>query len=102
MDALSDASRLENGRSLSYVLDSLSGIRDLGTNFLSMPAVRESAKLFLLGLAIESSRRTLVLAYTQCVDSFFITAEFDERDETFSKWTMSKISETAYLFCFLM
>lgn len=52
---------------------------------LTSPAFRDGARLFLLGGSIESARRLLNFAWAHFIDSFFLTAEFEERDESFSK-----------------
>lgn len=86
MDDISSALPLKPGNetTTTYITDSIFALTNSWFNLLSLPAVRESAKLFIFGVAIESVRRLLMLVYTHCIDMFFITAEFDERDDTFS------------------
>ncbi len=59
---------------------------NLWSFLITSPAFRDGAKLFLLGGSIESARRLLSLGWSRFVDSFFLTAEFEERDETFSEY----------------
>lgn len=63
----------------------LSSFSALWALLLSYPALRDGAKLFVLGGAIEFARRTLMYVWSSFVDSFFITAEFADGDETFSE-----------------
>lgn len=87
MDGISNAlplTILGNETATTFHTSNIFAIPDYWLSLLSLPAVRESVKLFIFGIAIESARRLLMLVYTHCVDMFFITAEFDERDETFS------------------
>lgn len=53
----------------------------------SSPPLREGLKLLLLGGVVEFARRAVGLLWTSFVEFFFITAEFEDRDETFSKQT---------------
>lgn len=68
---------------------------------LTSPAFRDGAKLFLLGGSIESARRLLSLAWSRIVESFFLTAEFEERDETFSEYLFrpSRMTLTTCMRC---
>lgn len=64
-------------------------VASLWTFLLSLSAIRDGAKLFVLGGALESTRRLLSLAWTSVAESFFITAEFEEKDDTFSMFLAS-------------
>ncbi|KLO10871.1 P-loop containing nucleoside triphosphate hydrolase protein [Schizopora paradoxa] len=59
---------------------------------LTSPAFRDGARLFLLGGSIESARRLLNFAWAHFIESFFLTAEFEERDESFT-WIMFWLSK---------
>jgi hypothetical protein len=63
---------------------------------LSYPAIRDGAKLFILGGAIEFARRGLGYLWITIVESFFITAEFADGDETYSE-CFTKISRNRHL-----
>ena len=51
--------------------------------FTSLTALHDWVKLFLLGGLFESLRRLLSVLLHQLTESFFVTAEFDEHDETY-------------------
>ncbi|KAH8113617.1 P-loop containing nucleoside triphosphate hydrolase protein, partial [Phellopilus nigrolimitatus] len=62
-------------------------------NFLiSFPAVRDGTKLFLIGGSLESARRLLFMAWAYLIESFFITVEFEDRDDSFI-WIMFWLSK---------
>ena len=58
---------------------------NLWSFLITSPAIRDGAKLFILGGAIESARRLLTWAWSSFIESFFLTAEFEDRDESFSE-----------------
>ncbi|KAI5120825.1 hypothetical protein M0805_003221 [Coniferiporia weirii] len=70
----------------------LATVSSLWTFLLSFSTVRDGAKLFIVGGALESVRRLLVMAWASFVESFFITAEFEDRDDTFT-WIMFWLSK---------
>ena len=78
----------------------LSSISNIWALVLSYPALRDGAKLFILGGAIEIARRALMYVWTSFLESFFITAEFAEGDETYSKylsfWKTSRWSDLCF------
>lgn len=55
---------------------------------LASPAFRDGVKLFILGGSIESARRLLSLGWNNFVESFFLTAEFEDRDDTYSEFCL--------------
>ena len=60
----------------------------LWATLFSVAAIRDGAKLFVLGGAIEAARRLLSALWTRFIGAFFLTAEFEERDDTFSECSL--------------
>lgn len=54
------------------------------TLLLSFSALRDWVKLFVIGGAIETCRRSAMKIWSTFVEAFWITACFDERDESYS------------------
>lgn len=52
---------------------------------MSFSALREWTRIFVLGALLESGRRLLLVVWESFIESFFVTAEFEDKDETFSK-----------------
>ena len=55
---------------------------------LSNPALREGIKFIVLGGALDAARQTVSLAWTFILSSISVTAEFEEKDETYSVCTL--------------
>lgn len=53
---------------------------------LSFSALRDWVKLFVIGGAIESARRCLMMVWAWIIESFWLTACFDETDMSYSKF----------------
>ena len=51
----------------------------------SFPVLQDGVKLFVIGGAIEMIRRLVYTSWDSFIGSFFINAEFDERDDSFSE-----------------
>ncbi|EJC99839.1 P-loop containing nucleoside triphosphate hydrolase protein [Fomitiporia mediterranea MF3/22] len=58
---------------------------------LSSPTLREGTRILFFGGILEGSRRLAGMVWQNIVDFFFITAEFEDRDETFT-WMMFWLS----------
>ena len=54
---------------------------------LSNPALREGIKFIVLGGALDAVRQIISLAWTFILGSISVTAEFEEKDETYSVCT---------------
>ena len=64
---------------------SLSTPSDLLTLLFSVSALREWLKLIVIGGLVETCRRLFSELYRRLDDAFFITATFEEDDESFGK-----------------
>ena len=53
---------------------------------LSFSALRDWVKLFVIGGAIETSRRCLMMAWSAFLESFWLTACFDDNDMSYSEF----------------
>ena len=60
-------------------------LSSLGIFIYSISALQDWLKLLLFGAALEACRRVFVSSYSSCIDSFFITAEFESDDIAYSK-----------------
>ena len=58
----------------------------------SFTALHDWFKLFLLGGLLETSRRLLSFIWSHFTEPFFLTAEFEEHDETYV-WMMLWLSK---------
>lgn len=63
---------------------------------LSFSALRDWIKLFVIGGAIESARRCLMMVWAWIIESFWLTACFDETDMSYSKFEF--VSDTRSLY----
>lgn len=82
----------------SYLPEALlSSALSLWNFLLSIKALRESAKLFILGGLLELGRRIASTLWTSFIDSFFVTAEFEDKDDTFSELCGSMFAIVASL-----
>lgn len=59
---------------------------------LSISALRDWAKLLIIGSFFETCRRLLSILWSSTIDSFFITASFEDHDDTY-KWMMIWLSK---------
>ena len=59
-------------------------LTSLLTLLLSFSALRDWIKLFVIGGAIETCRRSCMKLWSNFVEAFWITACFEERDESYS------------------
>ncbi|THH09776.1 hypothetical protein EW145_g1783 [Phellinidium pouzarii] len=66
-------------------------IESFWTFVLYSSAIRDGAKLFIIGVALESGRILLSMVWASFIESFFITAEFEDKDDTFT-WIMFWLS----------
>lgn len=57
-------------------------------------ALREGAKLLLVGSILEFARRVVTMLWTAIFDYFFVTVEFEDRDETFCEWSLLTLALT--------
>ncbi|KDQ26599.1 hypothetical protein PLEOSDRAFT_1105500 [Pleurotus ostreatus PC15] len=69
-----------------------SDIASLITLLFSFSALRDWIKLIVIGGVLETARRSVFSVYARLINSFFITATFDEDDISFS-WMMVWLSE---------
>ncbi|KAJ8695306.1 hypothetical protein PTI98_007912 [Pleurotus ostreatus] len=69
-----------------------SDIASLITLLFSFSALRDWIKLIVIGGVLETARRSVFSVYARLMNSFFITATFDEDDISFS-WMMVWLSE---------
>ena len=60
-------------------------LSSLGIFIYSISALQDWLKLLLFGAALEACRRVFVSSYSSCIDSFFITAEFESDDVAYSE-----------------
>ena len=60
-------------------------LSSLGIFIYSISALQDWLKLLLFGAALEACRRVFVSSYSSCIDSFFITAEFESDNIAYSK-----------------
>ncbi|KAL5513783.1 hypothetical protein ACEPAH_4184 [Sanghuangporus vaninii] len=76
-------------QSLSITL--VAAVHALWDFLISSIALREGAKLLFIGSTLEIARRLVAMLWSALFDFFFITAEFEDRDETFT-WMMFWLS----------
>ncbi|KAL5492998.1 hypothetical protein ACEPAI_4446 [Sanghuangporus weigelae] len=69
----------------------LAAVHALWNFLVSSIALREGAKLLFIGSTLEIARRIVAVLWTGLFDSFFVTAEFEDRDETYT-WMMFWLS----------
>ena len=66
---------------------------------LSFSALRDWLKLLVIGGAIETCRRMCIILWVSFVESFWITACFDETDVSYSEWhKFSSLPMTGHLY----
>ena len=70
-----------NGQGLFDAPFSISTILSL---LLSFSALRDWLKLIVIGGAIETCRRSCMRLWSSVIESFWITASFDEHDQSYS------------------
>lgn len=63
-----------------------SDIASLITLLFSFSALRDWIKIIVIGGVLETARRSVFSVYARLVNSFFITATFDEDDISFCEW----------------
>ncbi|KAG2125305.1 hypothetical protein DEU56DRAFT_974111 [Suillus clintonianus] len=70
----------------------LNGFGSLISLVLSISALRDWAKLLIIGSFFETCRRLLATVWSSTIDSFFLTASFEDYDESY-KWMMVWLSK---------
>ncbi|KAG2137620.1 P-loop containing nucleoside triphosphate hydrolase protein [Suillus bovinus] len=70
----------------------LDGFGPLISFILSISALRDWAKLLIIGSFFETCRRLLATLWSSTIDSFFITATFEDYDDSY-KWMMIWLSK---------
>jgi len=71
---------------------SLSAFGPLISFILSISALRDWAKLLVIGSFFETCRRLLATVWSSTIDSFFLTASFEDHDDSY-KWMMIWLSK---------
>lgn len=70
----------------------LDGFSPLISFILSTSALRDWAKLLIIGSFFETCRRLLATIWSSTIDSFFLTASFEDHDDSY-KWMMIWLSK---------
>ncbi|KAG1725761.1 P-loop containing nucleoside triphosphate hydrolase protein [Suillus lakei] len=70
----------------------LNGLGPLISFILSISALRDWAKLLIIGSFFETCRRLLATLWSSTIDSFFLTASFEDHDDSY-KWMMVWLSK---------
>lgn len=70
----------------------LNGFGSLISFILSISALRDWAKLLIIGSFFETCRRLLATLWSSTIDSFFLTASFADYDDSY-KWMMIWLSK---------
>ncbi|KAG1881072.1 P-loop containing nucleoside triphosphate hydrolase protein [Suillus subluteus] len=70
----------------------LNGFGPLISFFLSISALRDWAKLLIIGSFFETCRRLLATVWSSTIDSFFLSASFEDHDDSY-KWMMIWLSK---------
>ncbi|KAG0709438.1 P-loop containing nucleoside triphosphate hydrolase protein [Suillus ampliporus] len=70
----------------------LNGLGPLISFFLSVSALRDWAKLLIIGSFFETCRRLLSAVWSSMIDSVFLTASFEDQDDSY-KWMMVWLSQ---------
>ncbi|KAG1774116.1 P-loop containing nucleoside triphosphate hydrolase protein [Suillus placidus] len=70
----------------------LNGFGPLISFILSISALRDWAKLLIIGSFFETCRRLLATIWSSTIDSFFLTASFEDHDDSY-KWMMIWLSK---------
>lgn len=65
-----------------------SGLAEIWAFVLSFSALRDWLKLIVLGGVLETCRRFGYLAWQSFVDSFFLTAHFEQEDESYGVYAL--------------
>lgn len=75
-----------NLTSITNTLAEKPSISTLATVLLSFTGIQDWLKLFLIGGAFETCRRAAFQAWYHVVDSFWITLDFEEGDDSYGEY----------------